>query len=137
MCMLTFVRGHLKIYQNILITRKRSMYLNTLRFVKKMRLLFDYKDPRHNNSRINEYNWLCFYRGAQETIPPNKLEARELSSSFHQYHYLLTGCGMLFCRGNISSSVYSSLSEINGMSFESASLLFDLGWWYHERHRSN
>ena len=22
--------------------------------------MFDYKDPRHNNSRINEYNWVFF-----------------------------------------------------------------------------
>ena len=37
---------------------------------------------------------------------------------------IMTGGGMLFCRGNISSSVDSSSSERNGMSFESASLLF-------------
>ena len=91
-----------------------------------MRLLFDYKDPRHNNSRINEYNWLYFYRGAEEAMPPKKLEARGLSSLVHQYHCLLTGCGMLCCRGNISSSVDSSSSERNGISFESVSLLFGL-----------
>ena len=92
-----------------------------------MRLLFDYKDPGHNNSRINEYNWVYFYRGAEEAIPPNKLEARGLSSSVHQYHCLLMGGGMLFCRGNIFSGVEISSLERNGMSFESVSLLFGLG----------
>ena len=24
--------------------------------------MFDYKDPRHNNSRINEYNWVFLSR---------------------------------------------------------------------------
>ena len=75
--------------------------------------MFDYKDPRNNNSRINEYNWFYFYRGAEEAIPPKKLEARWLSSSCHQFIsiILLTRCGMLFYRWNISYSVDSSSSE--------------------------
>ena len=43
-----------------------------------MRLLFEYRDPRHSASIFKEYDWFDFYRGAEESIPPNKPEERGL-----------------------------------------------------------
>ena len=43
-----------------------------------MRLLFEYRDPRHSASIFKKYDWFDFYRGAGEAIPLNKPEERGL-----------------------------------------------------------
>ena len=38
---------------------------------KKLRLMFDSSQPNISSNRFKKYDWEDFYRGAEETIPPN------------------------------------------------------------------
>ena len=52
--------------------------------------MFDYKDPRHNNSRINEYN-LVFLSRSRGGITSKKVRSKGtqfISSSVYQYHFV-------------------------------------------------